>query len=41
VKVEIGLKFLTQHLGLSIFDPHLCSNNPALFRVNILMLNVS
>jgi len=37
VKVEVGLKFemtfLTQHLGLSIFDPNLGSNNPALFRV--------
>jgi len=32
VKVEVGFKFeitfLTQHLGLSIFDPHLGSNNP-------------
>jgi len=31
VKVEVGLKFeiacLTQHLGLSIFDPNLGSNN--------------
>jgi len=38
-KVEVGLKFkmtfLTQHLGLSIFDPNLGSNNPALFRVYI------
>jgi len=37
VKVEVGLKleitFLTQHLGLSIFEPNLGSNNPALFRV--------
>jgi len=37
MKVEVGLKFeimfLTQHLGLSIFDPNLGSNNPALFRV--------
>jgi len=37
VKVEVGLKFeitfLTQNLGLSIFDPNLGSNNPALFRV--------
>jgi len=37
VKIEVGLKFetqfLTQHLGLSIFDPNLGSNNPALFRV--------
>jgi len=36
VKVEIGFKFeitfLTQHLGLSIFYPHLGSNNLALFR---------
>jgi len=38
VKVEVGLKFemtfLTQHLGLSIFDPNLGLNNPALFRVH-------
>jgi len=27
------MKFLTQHLGLSIFDPNLGSNNPALFRL--------
>jgi len=27
------MAFLTQHLGLSIFDPNLGSNNPALFRV--------
>jgi len=31
LKVEVGLKFeitfLTQHLGLSIFDPNLGSNN--------------
>jgi len=37
VKVEVGLKFeitfVTQHLGLSIFDPNLGSNNPELFRV--------
>jgi len=37
VQVEVGLKFemtfLTQHLCLSIFYPHLGSNNPALFRV--------
>jgi len=37
VKVEVGLKFemtfFTQHLGLSIFDPNLGSNNPTLFRV--------
>jgi len=37
VKAEFGLifeiTFLTQHLGLSIFDPNLGSNNPALFRV--------
>jgi len=32
VKVEF-LSFLTQYLGLSIFDPNLGSNNPALFRV--------
>jgi len=36
-KLKVGLKFemtfLTQHLGLSIFDPNLVSNNPALFRV--------
>jgi len=40
VKVEVGLKceirFLTHHLGLSIFDPNLGSNNPALFRECIL-----
>jgi len=43
VKVEVGLKFeitfLTQHLGLSIFDPNLGSNNPALFRVWHLFVN--
>jgi len=33
VKVEVGLKFLTQYLGLSIFYPNLGSNNQALFRV--------
>jgi len=37
VKVKVGLKFentfLTQHLGLSIFDPNLGSNNPVFFRV--------
>jgi len=33
VKVEVGLKFENQHLGLSIFYPNLGSNNPALFRV--------
>jgi len=27
------MKFLTQQLGLSIFDPNLGGNNPALFRV--------
>jgi len=27
------MTFLTQLLGLSIFDPNLDSNNPALFRV--------
>jgi len=27
------MTFLTQHLGLSIFDPNLGSNNPALFRL--------
>jgi len=36
VKVEVGVNseitFLTQHLGLSMFDPNLGSNNPALFR---------
>jgi len=35
VKVKVGFKFettfLTQHLGLSIFDPNLGSNNPAFF----------
>jgi len=33
MKVEVENKFLTQHLGLSIFYPNLGSNNPALFRV--------
>jgi len=37
LKVKVGLKFeitfLTQYLGLSIFDLNLGSNNPALFRV--------
>jgi len=37
LKVEVGLKyeitFLTQHLGLSIFDPKLGKNNPSFFRV--------
>jgi len=37
LKVKVGLKFentfLTQHLGLSIFDPNLGSNNPVFFRV--------
>jgi len=37
LKVKVGLKFLmkflTQHLDLSIFDPNLGGNNPALFRV--------
>jgi len=41
VKVEVGLKFeitfLTQHLGLSIFDPILGLNNPTFFRVYTLM----
>jgi len=27
------ITFLTQHLGLSIFDPNLGWNNPAFFRV--------
>jgi len=40
VKLEVGFKFettfLTQHLGLSIFDPNLGSNNPELFRVFVL-----
>jgi len=27
------MTFLTQHLGSSIFDPNLGSNNPALFRL--------
>jgi len=31
LKVKVGLK----HLGLSIFDPNLGSNNPALLRVFI------
>jgi len=39
VKVEVGLKFyitfLTQHLGLSIYDPNLGWNNTAFFRVCI------
>jgi len=38
VKVEVGLTFkiifLTQHLGLSIFDTNLVWNNPAFFRVH-------
>jgi len=33
LKVKVEITFLTQHLGLSIFDPNLGSNNPALFRV--------
>jgi len=41
VKLEVGFKFettfLTQHLGLSIFDPNLGSNNPELFRVFVLL----
>jgi len=40
VKVEVGLKFnvqfLTQHLGLSIFDPNLRWNDPAFFRVHFI-----
>jgi len=40
VKVEVGFKFemtfLTQHLGLSIFDPNLGWNNPVLFRVQVI-----
>jgi len=43
VKVEVGLKFqitfLTQHVGLSIFDPNLGWNNTALFRYYELMNN--
>jgi len=39
VKVEVGLKFeitfLTQRLGLSIFDPNLGWNNPLFFRVQV------
>jgi len=31
--VQLKVKVLTQHLGLSIFYPNLGSNNPALFRV--------
>jgi len=35
--VKVGIKFeitfLTQHLGMSIFDPNFGWNNPALFRV--------
>jgi len=38
--LKVGLKFemtfLTQYLGLSIFDPNLGSNNPALFRVYVM-----
>jgi len=30
---QLKVKVLTQHLGLSIFDPNLDQNNPALFRV--------
>jgi len=33
VKVEVGITFLTQHLGSSIFDPNLGWKNPAFFRV--------
>jgi len=36
VNVEVGLilnYISNQHLGLSVFDPNLGSNNPALFRV--------
>jgi len=44
VKIEVGLKseipFLTQHLGLSIFYANLGSNNPALFRVQCLVLTL-
>jgi len=43
VKFEVGLKFettfLTQHLGLSIFDPNLGSNYPELFRVFFIFIN--
>jgi len=35
LKVKVGLKFGLKHLGLSIFDPNLGSNNPALLRVFI------
>jgi len=31
--VHYLITFLTQHLGLSIFDPNLAWNNPAFFRV--------
>jgi len=27
------IEFLSQHLGLSIFDPNMAWNNPAFFRV--------
>jgi len=30
------MTFLTQHLGLSIFDPNLGWNNPAFFRVHVM-----
>jgi len=33
MQLKVEVTFLTQHLGLSIFDPNLGSNKPALFRV--------
>jgi len=33
LQLKFEITILTQHLGLSIFDPNLVSNNPALFRV--------
>jgi len=33
IRLIFEMTFSTQHLGLSIFDPNLGSNNPALFTV--------
>jgi len=35
LKVKVEVTFLTQHLDLSVFDPNLGWNNPALFRVQL------
>jgi len=37
VKDEVGLKFEITFLTMSIFYPDLSSNNPALFRVYMMM----